>query len=98
MCHLQAGPGARASLPQNLKASVLTATPDVNERRKIVIAYDGFDVGRQMLTWAAKCCLAAGDELFLLQYQVTDTFRLLPAAMSVIPPPSLASYGVPKPG
>jgi len=87
VCHLQAGPGARASLPQNLKASVLTATPDVNERRKIVIAYDGFDVGRQMLTWAAKCCLAAGDELFLLQYQVTDTFRLLPAAMSVIPPP-----------
>ncbi len=69
--HLQAGPGARASLPQTLKASVLTATPEVNDRRKVVIAYDGFDIGRQMLTWAAKFCLAAGDELFLLQYQVS---------------------------
>ena len=71
MYHLQAGPGARASLPQTLKASVLTATPEVIDRRKVVIAYDGFDIGRQMLTWAAKFCLAAGDELFLLQYQVS---------------------------
>ena len=50
---------------------MLTATPEVNDRRKVVIAYDGFDIGRQMLTWAAKFCLAAGDELFLLQYQVS---------------------------
>lgn len=67
-----AGPGARASLPQSVKASVLTASPEVNERRKVVIAYDGFDTGRQMLTWAAKFCLAAEDELFLLQYQVSQ--------------------------
>ena len=50
---------------------MLSATPESNERRKVVIAYDGLDVGRQMLTWAAKFCLAADDELFLLQYQVS---------------------------
>ena len=83
----------RASLPQNLKANVLSATPESNERRKVVIAYDGLDVGRQMLTWAAKFCLAADDELFLLQYQVSCT-ALVQAllAITVLPcyPPSTA--------
>lgn len=68
---LQGGPGARASLPQHMKANMLTATAaDADLPRKVVIAYDSFDVGRQMLTWAAKYCLAAEDQVFLLQYQV----------------------------
>lgn len=67
-----AGPGARASLPQNMKANMLTATTDPDKPRKVVIAYDAFDVGRQMLTWAAKYCLASDDQLFLLQYQVSQ--------------------------
>ncbi len=70
---VQGGPGPRASLPQNVKAVMLTATVDANQPRKVVIAYDAFDVGRQMLTWAAKYCLASDDELFLLQYQVSHT-------------------------
>lgn len=50
---------------------MLTAmAADADLPRKVVIAYDSFDVGRQMLTWAAKYCLAADDQLFLLQYQV----------------------------
>ena len=49
---------------------MLTATADADVPRKVVVAYDGFDAGRQMLTWAAKFCLASDDELFLLQYQV----------------------------
>lgn len=67
-----AGPRATASLPQNLKVSMLTARPETDQARKVVIAYDGFDVGRQMLTWAAKYCLASEDELYLLQYQVSQ--------------------------
>lgn len=46
---------------------------DADLPRKVVIAYDGFDVGRQMLTWAAKYCLASDDQLSLLQYQVRHT-------------------------
>ena len=68
---MQAGPRQTASLPQNLKASMLTARPETDQPRKVVIAYDGFDVGRQMLTWAAKYCLASEDELHLLQYQAS---------------------------
>lgn len=61
----------RASLPQHAKASMLSASAaDADLPRKVVIAYDGFDVGRQMLTWAAKYCLASDDQLSLLQYQV----------------------------
>ena len=68
---LQGGPGARTSLRQHMKANMLTAAAaDADLPRKVVIAYDSFDVGRQMLTWAAKYCLAADDQLFLLQYQV----------------------------
>ena len=62
---------ARATLPQNLKGNTLTANvADADLPRKVVIAYDGFDVGRQMLTWAAKYCLASDDQLSLVQYQV----------------------------
>ena len=53
-----------------MKATMLTATTDADAPRKVVVAYDGFDAGRQMLTWAAKYCLGSDDELFLLQYQV----------------------------
>lgn len=68
---MQGGPGVRASLPQHMKANMLTTTAaDADLPRKVVIAYDSFDVGRQMLTWAAKYCLAAEDQMFLLQYQV----------------------------
>ncbi|KAL3130823.1 hypothetical protein ABBQ38_000158 [Trebouxia sp. C0009 RCD-2024] len=71
--HAGGGPGARASLPQHMKANMLTATAaDADLPRKVVIAYDSFDVGRQMLTWAAKYCLAAEDQVFLLQYQVSQ--------------------------
>ena len=50
---------------------MLTARPETDQPRKVVIAYDSFDVGRQMLTWAAKFCLASEDELYLLQYQAS---------------------------
>ena len=64
-----------------MKANMLTATTDPDKPRKVVIAYDAFDVGRQMLTWAAKYCLASDDQLFLLQYQVTYS----PLSCSLLP-------------
>lgn len=70
---MQGGIGPRASMPQSMKAKVLTAEADQDERRQVVIAYDATEDGRQMMMWASKYCLSAEDELHLVHYQVRYT-------------------------
>ena len=36
--------------------------------RKVAVAYDTLEAGRQMLAWAARFCLQRNDELYLVQY------------------------------
>ena len=36
--------------------------------RKVAVAYDTLEAGRQMLAWAARFCLQRNDELHLVQY------------------------------
>ena len=57
-------------MPQNMKAKMLTAEADKDERRQVVIAYDAREEGRQMVIWATKYCLAADDDLHIVHYQV----------------------------
>lgn len=66
----QGGVGPRASLPQSMKAKMLTAEAAQDERRQVVIAYDATEEGRRMLGWATNYCLATDDELHLVHYQV----------------------------
>ena len=78
---------------------MLTATAaEADLPRKVVIAYDGFDVGRQMLTWAAKYCLASDDQLSLVQYQVSHFLVVLqPAAVQLCLPQSSLQPPFPSP-
>ena len=55
------------SLPQGLKASMLGAMR-TEAPRKVAVAYDALEAGRQMLAWAARFCLQRNDELHLVQY------------------------------
>ena len=55
------------SLPQGLKASMLGALR-TEAPRKVAVAYDTLEAGRQMLAWAARFCLQRNDELYLVQY------------------------------
>eukprot|EP00891_Asterochloris_glomerata_P001503 jgi/Astpho2/1503/Aster-05385 len=55
------------SLPYGLKASMLGAMR-TEAPRKVAVAYDTLEAGRQMLAWAARFCLQRNDELHLVQY------------------------------
>ena len=62
------------SLPQGLKASMLGAMR-VEAPRKVAVAYDTLEAGRQMLAWAARFCLQRNDELHLVQYSKVGQIR-----------------------
>ncbi len=62
------------SLPYGLKASMLGAMR-TEAPRKVAVAYDTLEAGRQMLAWAARFCLQRNDELHLVQYNKVGQCR-----------------------
>lgn len=57
---------ASSGLPPHLKASLLQAQRPPIPRR-VAVAFDSSQTGRNMLAWAHQLCLLPDDELFLVQ-------------------------------